>query len=401
MEGEGEINASAGSERTAVENLSDSLRERGLQARIVKAVNGKEIVVIDHEEREDNLISVYRGVVQRDAESITNQVSYLLRKREEDGNVIVREDIREDVKSLLDQPTFDKLQNIYNRIIGDALPVDKRMYQDDLRKIEDDILDGRILRASLGSIQALHGGGYGALATSGLGPYVSASYNLEDARGYSRANGALLVISLPASQIEDWSSEREIGIKGWLDPEYIDAIIPAMGPDTPIEEVNSLVALAKKETGVVTLDAESRKSARAEVKEEERVWNGEHQKSDLGLVRKKRVDALMDRFDALDWSDFSGYSQADYGNEDIYKKAQEKVYDYYKSRLTALQSNPEESEMRYTSYVGLDKPISRGAIDYEMLTTLLKLAEENGIQVNANDFSVFQLSRVSRALSKL
>ncbi|WP_457640439.1 hypothetical protein [Persephonella sp.] len=177
-----------------------------------------EVVIFTNKEIPPNSTRVFRGII--DERSLSKQVPYSMRIIDESGNLQIARDLEGLTKRLSQNPSYEALlqlyEILYSRIAKDDL---RRRLTDELRMIEDLVLEGSTLEEALKFVQILRVGGYSP--DIGLTPYISASKNPKKAAEYGNIT---IVAYLPPEKIVEIGKD-EVGIRGTLSSENIVAII--------------------------------------------------------------------------------------------------------------------------------------------------------------------------------
>lgn len=211
--------------------FQQELHAKGFETQIVRLPELKafdEILFIKRKEEDkmrEPTVRVYRGIGTQNTS--IRQEPYAIRAEhynEGDGRKPrIIDAARPTLEKLLAQPTYSNLIAHMEAMRPHWSKMEWNSHMEDLRTIEDGILNGETLRRLLISQQHTHNGTM--TADSGLAPYVSASYNPVEAVKYSR--GAVMILDIPVSQIEEWSADSsgEVCIKGTVLEKYVSAIV--------------------------------------------------------------------------------------------------------------------------------------------------------------------------------
>jgi len=285
---------------TPAKKLLKELSSKGFDGKVVPIVGGGEfteaIIQTRNEALPEDTVRIYRGVHVTDS-SILQQASYAMRFYKDGQAVLAGEDAKQAVANLADKPTYQNLLSYLESIHPYLSESGIGRREDDLKRIEDAVLNGKSVRGALLNSQIMHTSG---LPDVGISPYISASWNAENACGWSKPRtGALLVIDLPISQLEDIGVKwDETSIKTVLDPRYITAIIPRGNIDS-YPNGDSLRVALKTVDNATQIEVRDRLEVNVmrikqfgERREQGRRW----WKQDLKLVRQKRSAGLLRDF---------------------------------------------------------------------------------------------------------
>jgi hypothetical protein len=357
------------------EKLTNELGRLGIESRVIQTPNAgglTEAVILPRKEiPTKKMIRVYRGVNQVDS-SVLTQVPYAMRAEDEAGRgTTILEDVRQEVKLLAEQPTYEHLLSYVDKVRPHLNERELRWLEDDLRKIEDGVLEGHNLRTELIYNQIGHNGG---VVDSGLSPYLSASYDPKEALGYTRGDGALLVIDVPISKVEDFSSDSsETNIKGALKPEYITAVIPRSGRDINEQDIKHAISSVSEAAGIFVYDATEAQRSRGEQIAANKENDKQQWQTDVEAVRQKRATALVTQFPELGLDMQVIQKTGSDTGTDIYTEARRRIFDFYADRFSKIgRGGRNVGEYDYQSDIsyGDRKPYDRNKITDEMLYKL-------------------------------
>lgn len=218
-------------------SFEDEAREQGLRLereRVDWDENIEEIVWIEStKEQKDSKIPTmraYRGVGRLDS-SLLQQVGYALRSRETRQSTEVRvldAEVREAAEALSENPTHEQFLAYYEAVSAHLNDQEMERMEQKLRRMEDRVLGGGFTFRTILSSETTHfNGGY---TDTGAPPFLSATTQLDVARGYS--GDVLMVLDVPVSEIEPmYGAVRDPDIGGELilhnriNPEHIKALI--------------------------------------------------------------------------------------------------------------------------------------------------------------------------------
>ncbi|MDE2020784.1 MAG: hypothetical protein KGJ13_10645, partial [Patescibacteria group bacterium] len=362
-------------------DLREALREMGVEAKDISlsdnTVFSEAIILSRKEAPAGKTVRVFRGVNHLDS-SIFNQTSYAMRAENVAGKAATIEDVKTEVENLANRPTYENLIAYVDKVSGRLSDAERRRLNDDLRRIEDGVLDGWSVRQELSSRQIEHGGG---IAERGISPYVSATYNAAEAAGYIRGEGAVLVIDVPISEIEEnVADSKETNIKGQVNPKYITAVLTKKwARDTDPKKLNedverALATVAEAVPG--TTETETQTLREQKFTEEER-QDVEQRKIDIELVRRKRAEALTQKFREVNVEMPSSDTSSAESAPDIYTKTKTAIFDYYADRIKKIGRGGRSVEDYdfADSIVGSRKPFDREHTTDIMLVKLKELVK--------------------------
>ena len=359
------------------EKISNLLREEGVESRVQSIVGEgefSEAIFFDKEELPaEKLVRLYRGVGHLDA-SVLEQIPYAMRTESGTSTPKTLDHVRQEVDSLAHDPTYQNLLTYADKVRSYLKPEEVRRLDEDIKRIEDGILEGYSTRKELVMKQIEHNGGYG---DSGISPYVSASYNPYEAAGYGQKG--LMIIDVPLSEIEDFGpNSTEVNIKGALNKKYITAILPrSAGAKKEREQINedlyNALQVVFDGAPVGLYENENLKEEREKRAAEKSELDREQWEKDVAIVRQKRVAKLKKIFPEVKFD-----NQSTSGEElDIYTKAKRDIFDFFKSRLEKPgrnRRNIEDYKYQEKEY-GEIKRFNREKVDELMLQKLKILVE--------------------------
>jgi hypothetical protein len=233
-------NAESGTERypNQAKSLVRAMEQQGVdfnyesvspESELADAYDG--FFTLNHGEKESKepTVRLYRGV--RDVNgSILEQASYALKSLDSvtlDGGPHEREikagrrqETRTKIHRFIDNPTFDNLSEYVKGLETFATPKEREKLTERMKRIETAVSEKGIsveeaLREEHVNSSTFDGG-------LEISPYVAASADPEAAGFY--ADGALLAIDVPASQIAGYGEMGEVLIKGELTAENIAGV---------------------------------------------------------------------------------------------------------------------------------------------------------------------------------
>lgn len=355
--------------------LVASFIEAGLESRIVKIENCgefSEAIIIDKKKvSPEKVVRLYRGINHLD-ESVLNQAPYAMRTEERTGKPTILESVRQEVVTLAENPTYKNLVAYIDKVLPYLSPDEVLRLEKALARIEAGILGGYSTRKGLIMRQIEHGGGWGE---SGISPYVSASFDPYEAAEYGRKG--LIILDVPLSKIEDFGAEAtEVNIKGALDKEYITAILlrsRAGEKELIKEELYQALQKVNQNAPANLYGDEELRTERERKLTEETELDKEQLEKDAEAVRRKRVAELTRRFPEVKLDLQSSPEQG----TDIYTKAKNAIFDFYKARLEKIGRNGrniEDYEYRESDY-SEPKKFDRTNADGIMLLALKALVE--------------------------
>lgn len=210
----------------------------------------------------EKTVRVYRGVNKLDA-SLLSQIPYAMRAEDSLDKAVTLENVRNEVDVLAHESTYKNLLAYVAKARPQLNERDAQSLEKDLREIEDHVLKGFSVRIELIYKQIEHLGGHPI--DRGISPYVSAAWTPAEALGYTSNRGAVMVLDLPISEIEDLRSDSaETYIKGALDPRYITAILVRNGTDigNPKYDIETALKIAAPAIQIASYTPEETKSMR-------------------------------------------------------------------------------------------------------------------------------------------
>ncbi len=367
-----------GAINSPAEKLSGIFEQLGIESKVIKIEDGGEfseaIIFGKKEVPDEKLVRLYRGVSHLDS-SVLEQIPYAMRTEKGTGKPAILENVRQEVEALAKNPTYENLIAYTDKVRSNLTPEEARRLHEDLKRIEDGILDGYSTRKELIMRQIEHSGGWGE---SGISPYISCSFDPHEAAGYGREG--LIIMDVPLSQIEDFRADAtETNIKGALDKKYITAILLRKREgDKEKEQVNQELyrALQKvyENTSAVLYEGEELRAEREKIQTEQAEGDKEQWKKDVEKVRQKRVNNLTRRFPEVKLNLQNAAEQG----VDIYTKAKRDIFDFYKTRLEKIGRkgrNIEDYEYQESDY-GERKKFDREKINEIMLLRLKILVDQ-------------------------
>lgn len=369
---------------TPAKALSERLQEVGIESKVIQIRNAggftEAIILPKKTIPTEKMVRVYRGVNQLDA-SLLQQIPYAMRADSEDrlGSVVL-ESLRQEVDILATEPTYEHLLAYVNKARPKLNEYQQEKIDRDLAKIEDGILEGYSVRTELIYDQIGHNGGF---IDSGISPYLSASWSPREALGYTRTDGALLVIDVPISQIEDFGKDgTETNIKGTLDPKYITAIVPRNGVDLREGANEQSIAVALQTVSeaakVPIYDSVEAQIVRGNQIAVNREADKQQQQVDVEVLRQKRTASLFVQFSEVGLNPQAIQQTASEVGTDNYTKTRMDIFDYYADRFSKLGRggrNVEDADYFVESEYGVRKKFDRTNINDEMLTHLRKFVQ--------------------------
>lgn len=361
--------------------FSEVFEQAGIESKVVKVEDGgefSEVIILEKKEiPTEKLTRLYRGINHMDG-SVLEQTPYAMRTENGTGKPTTLESVRQEVDALAKNPTYENLIAYTDKVRSNLTPEEVGRFNEDLKRIEDGILDGYSTRKELTMRQIEHGGGWGE---SGISPYVSSSFDPYEAAGYGREG--LIVMDVPFSQIQDFRADAtETNIKGALDKKYITAILTRRREgEKEKEQVNqelyrALQKVYENAPGVLYEDEELR-AEREKIQTEQTELDKEQWEKDVEKVRQKRVGNLTRRFPEVKLDVQSAAEQG----VDIYTKAKRDIFDFYKVRLEKIGRNGrniEDYEYQESDYSERKKFDRENANDIMLLKlkTLVQRLEE-------------------------
>lgn len=364
---------------TPAKALSENLQADGVESKVIPIANASgftEAIILPKKEMPtEKMVRVYRGVNQLDA-SLLQQIPYAMRADSEDSfGSVVLDSVRQEVDTLATEPTYEHLLAYVNKAKPQLNENQQKRLDRDLAKMEDGILKGYSVRTEIIYDQIGHNGG---TADSGISPYLSASYSPGEALGYTRPDGALLVIDVPISQIEDFGKDgTETNIKGALDSRYITAIIPRNGMDLRDQASEQAIATAlqtvTESSQVPVYDTNEAQSVRGNQIATNQEKDKQQWQIDAEAVRQKRTTNLFSQFSEIGLNSQAVQQAPTESGTDIYTKTKTDIFDYYADRLSKLgRGGRNAADYEYVSEAeyGARKKFDRANVTDEMLLQL-------------------------------
>lgn len=351
----------------------------------IRGIN--EIILLQDKEREKDptepKVRVFRGITSLTDISSLEQTPYAMRTSSINGQeitttVTTNHEIEATVNQLANEPTYNNLADYINEIQPHLTPHDSDRFREELRFIEDGILEGRSIRSELMANQAEHSGGY---ADIGLSPYISASWNPELALDYSyNSSGAVLVIDIPLSRIVDNSLDSdELGVIGVIRPQDITAIVTLgkRGPNEPkpVQGVLDSVNIVNEYLDRKIIGPEETRTLRAIKLANDREKEKAQWKVDVQEIRERRSQNLLVSFPEIGLDYVTLQEQALNENIDIYTKTKTAIFDLLVHKFETIE---------YRGYLPLEeytyeepnheiKKYNRNNVTDTMLTRLQEL----------------------------
>jgi hypothetical protein len=368
-------------EKTSADKLVEIFAGAGIKATVSKIEGGEEfsemIILEKTEIPKEKLIRLYRGVNHLNS-SVLNQIPYAMRSEGDTGKPMIIEDVRQEVATLANDPTYENLLSYVNKVRPSLSAEEVRRMDDVLMGIEEGILSGQSTRKELLFKQIEHNGGY---ATSGITPYISTTTDPYEAVGFG--NEGMMVLDVPLSEIEDYKIDStEVRFKGALDAKYITAILPRklngqQDNDKTRQEVQQATQEVDRLVDVPLYDNDELQSVREEEIARKAELDEQQWRKDVEMVRQKRVTRLFEEFPEVEINLQSAQQEAIKHNIDVYTQVKRNIFDYYKNRLEKIgrnASNIEEYDFSESEY-GRRKKFDRLKSSDVMLLELKKLVK--------------------------
>ena len=282
----------------AIQNLTTTLNTADVEFNLTQYGN-LGTIEIKREPNPEPQVVVYRGV--NDPESILRQSPYAMRVIGPDGNVTINENLEPLVQELAQNPTYENLLKVYNSIneyyngivndesvsgeVKERIKEEKRRLTEELREIENEVLNGEPLPKILIFRQIFHNRG---IMEGGLTPYLSASINPQEAANYG---SYLLVLSLTPNLITAINTQgKEIMIKGALSKENLIGIVIIPRGTENLSNLSKITENVIKNSGVNQIT-----NIENILEEEIKSWE-QNVNKDRRAVIKKRVRELIKAF---------------------------------------------------------------------------------------------------------
>lgn len=322
------------------------------------------------EEVNEKRVRIYRGVGQ--LETIFKQVPYGIRKS--DGSIFSGPkslEIKEVVEEMATQPTYENLTK-YIKLASEN-GGDSKKLNEKLLEIENDVLRPGVNYGFTESLQFetfKHSGGL--MMESGISPYLSASFDLKEALGFTKKGGVVMVIDIPISKLNFYGKDTdgELFINGTLDSKYIRALIPKAediddeNEQEVLEKINQSV---ENIPGNVFLKNELPKVVSDDSSQREELIKKNDEIS-LKQIQNKRAKDLMQLYGYRipEIENLIAESQEDV---DPYSKTMRAIFDAYKSRLEKIGLNLDSYDYQSGTFLN---PKSEGYIRDRVSEKMLK-----------------------------
>lgn len=195
------------------------------------------VFVLDHGEKQptERTVRIYRGVREVNG-SVLNQVPPVMKGLDElyrkvgmpweqDGILRRKEEVKIKIEKFMSKPTLDNLKSYVKDLAYQAQfesPLKRELLIDQMKRLETAVTEqGKTVEEAL---QEEHVRGFsgGANMRIDISPYIAASPDADAAGFY--ADGALLAIDVPESQIAGYGEPGEVLIKGSLTAENIAGV---------------------------------------------------------------------------------------------------------------------------------------------------------------------------------
>lgn len=326
-------------------------------------------------------VRVYRGLTEPDAQSVLNQVSYVARDVDDDNKPTLHTDLVPAAEELANNPTYENLRRTAQLITERASARTARIVGEELERTEESVLRGDCVRSSLLGFLVERGGGQ---LDAGIAPYLSASYDPEQALGYS-SRGVLLVLNLSPDRLQDFTdnSNGEVGIKARIKPEEIMAVIDTAVGKGHVAEAIQQVDLS---IGWTKEDEETAKTERVKVLEQQRNWDANQLKIDKELLQYQLAARLAEKYPKLGLTNAKLAQLVEKTGKDVFTLAKETVFDDFATRLRLIGRPIESSGLTYESKRHGKLPIERDSVTVEMLESLEPFVERRE-QLDLPDFA--------------
>ncbi|OIP57928.1 MAG: hypothetical protein COX79_02935 [Candidatus Levybacteria bacterium CG_4_10_14_0_2_um_filter_36_16] len=323
--------------------IMESLRVSGIDARVMFLTDSgpmtEAIILQKKEQPTEKMVRIYRGIAQPET-TVLQQLPYAMRVEGDTGPKIL-EDVRQEVDILAHEPTYAHFLAYVDKIKPQLSVDEQRRLDGELKQFEDGILAGYSTRTELMYAQFGHNGG---VIDTGFSPYLSASWSPKEALGYARGYGALLVIDIPISQVEDLGSDNgETCIKGALDLNNITAIIPRHNLN--IQDLNSdkfitsALDAVSKVVDIPIYNSSETKTIRSDQVASNKQKDQSQREIDVQAIRERRVVVLGNQFKELALDNQAIRQIATETGTDIYTITKNNIFDNYSERLSKIGRN--------------------------------------------------------------
>jgi len=318
----------------------------------------------------EKMVRIYRGISDMDASAL-RQIPYAMRTVGEGLRMSQIPEVEAEVALLAHEPTYEHLLAYLDKVRPFLYKHEVERMNDEVADIEGGILSGNCLRICLQHSQYRHGGG---AVDSGVSPYISCSIDAQEAIGFSRSG--IMVIDIPESQIEGFRSKgTEMSIKGALDPKYITALIPQRPIKGPPDEQKTAIllqlqiALQKVDDTVSIPHYNSDEVLAMQQADNAELSNAdrEQQQTDMEIIRTKRIEALLTKFNDLSEPIQIARRSAGEQGSDPYLAIQQTIFDHFQHRMENIgHSGYAVTQFDYVKYPELKTlcpKVGRGGID--------------------------------------
>lgn len=323
------------SESKLTPEFLDFLKKERVGAKVINVENNRQfsrVIIFERtsslkKESGERFVRVYRGINHLDS-SVFRQTPYALRLESASGNSKILEEIEQGVNNLSQNPTYENLLR-YVEKVRPLLPASiLERLNEDLKDIEDGILNGSSTRSMLAIKQIAHGGGF---SEWGLSPYVSASLNPHQAAEYAR--GGILIIDVPMSKIEILAPDSsEVFIKGSVGLENISGVLlrNTFVHEEYHQEIDLALEKFNQNASLSVYDSSKLSDVLVRKTNDENQLDKQRWERDVSMVRERRTKILISKFPEV------GLTIKNLESSDIYKEAKERIFLFYKERLEKL-----------------------------------------------------------------
>jgi len=364
--------------KSPAKNIMEIFQQAGVSSKIINIENNEELPeVIIFEKKEisaEKMVRLYRGINHLDS-SLLNQVPYAMRAEDETGKPKILENLKNEVDTLANSPTYENLLTYVNKVKPFLNPREIYLLEDALARTEEGILKGYSTRTELLYRQLEH---VGNTSDSGIAPYLSASFDPKQAVGYGTEG--IIIIDVPLDKIEGLNFDgSETMIKSSLDKRYITAILLRKYKKANSEEGLGL-QLEKgllKITKFAPTNLYDQKEFQLEREKElakRREFDNKQSSLDVEAVRRKRTVELKKQFPEVEIN-LANFSEQDM---DIYTAVKKYIFNYYKNLLEEIKHRGKKLNIARYSYqedegIGEGKKFDENNINEIMLTRLREL----------------------------
>lgn len=326
------------------QQLVQEFAELGTKSKLVELKDNpdfSEMIILDNPAPTQPVVRIYRGVKYL-CTSLLDQIPYAMRSEHKEGESwksgstpIKIEEVQEEVQQLAERPTYENLLKYYEKVQDYLNEDEKWRMEDGLKEAEDDVLKhGHSLRKSLIHINNYHVGTH--MPTSGITPYISASFDAREAMGYG--GRAIMAIDLPIENIEDWF-QGEVGIRGKLENQQVTAIFLRKKPTSSDYNTKGFFQAIEKLNEIKPMpliEEEDLEALRTEERFLKLAIDEDNKEKDILDIKNKRVRYLLNACPEANLNIEEIKTEAEEMGVDFYKLTQEKLFDFYEQEFNKI-----------------------------------------------------------------